>query len=60
MPDYRITVDIKDVADGDIQHFVENLEKYHGPDFDIDRGDFAVSVSKREGSSYFPHEITSE
>lgn len=45
MPDYRITIDIRNVGPGDVKEFWDTLEESFGPDFDIELGDFDISCS---------------
>lgn len=60
MSDYKITIELKDVAKGDVQGLVEHLELEVGPDFDIARGDFVVSCSEKIGDTYFPVELVGD
>lgn len=53
MSDFRITIDVKDVAKGDVRNLVAQIEVDHGDDFDMARGDFVVSVSEKQGDRYF-------
>ena len=60
MPDFRVTIEIKDVARGDIRSFVNSVFDDHGADFDAGRGDFEIHVSERQGSNYFPIDVDSD
>lgn len=51
MPDYRIRIDIKNVARGDVVSLCEDILAKWGDDFDAARGEFVVRTSKREGQS---------
>lgn len=53
MPDFRITIDVKDVAGGDIDALADDISATHGDDFDAAQGDFTVSVSQKVGSNFF-------
>lgn len=44
MPDYRITMIVKDVARGDIEGVAQSIWDAHARDLDVDRGDFALAV----------------
>lgn len=57
MPDFRITIDMKNVAKGDVVSFCENLLSEHGDNYDAARGEFVIRTSERPGQSgenYFP------
>ena len=56
MPDFRITIDVRDVAGGDIDSLAEEIEREHGDDFDAAQGDFVVTIAQKSGSSYFTRE----
>jgi hypothetical protein len=60
MPDFKIEITVKDVADGDVIDLVEAIAENYGEDFDAARGDFAIRVSKAEGSNWFPYEPGNE
>lgn len=51
MPDFRVTIDVKNVARGDIVTLCESLIANYGEDFDSARGEFAIRTAKREGQS---------
>jgi len=53
MPDFRITIDVKDVAGGDIDFLAEQIRNEHGDNFDADNGDFIIRVSQKQGENYF-------
>lgn len=49
MPDYRITIDIKDVADGDVNDLAQDIWDSHAEGLDASRGDFKLRVMRVEG-----------
>jgi len=49
--DYRVTIDVKNVARGDVISLVESILATHGEDYDAARGEFVIRTSKREGQS---------
>ena len=55
MADFRVTIEVKDVAKGDIKGLVEDILDAHGDNFDAQVGDFVVSTSVQEAGSYFPY-----
>lgn len=60
MPDYRLTIEMKDVAEGDVANLAVAIMNEHGEEYDASRGDFAITASKLEGSSYFPVDLERE
>lgn len=58
--DFRITIEVKDVARGDIKSLIEQILEEHGDAFDVHQGDFIVSAAVREGNSYFPYDWEEE
>jgi hypothetical protein len=44
MPDYRIVVDMKDVAQGDATSLAQTIIDEYGEGFDVATGDFAIRV----------------
>lgn len=57
---YRITIDVLDVARGDIQSLVSDIIAEHGNSFDIARGDFEISVSEYRDGNLFAIDIHEE
>lgn len=53
MADFRIIVDVKDVAGGDIDMLAEDIAEDFGGNFDIDSGGFSVRVQQKVGDNYF-------
>lgn len=43
---YKITIEVKDVADGDVTDLADAIWNENAETFDADRGDFVVSISK--------------
>jgi hypothetical protein len=43
---YRITIDMKDVAEGDVTDLAQQIYDDNAEAFDAERGDFVVAVSK--------------
>ena len=59
MPDFRITIEVKNVARGDIATLCAQILEDHGADFDAARGEFRIRTSERPGQSgqnYFPYD----
>ncbi len=59
MPDFRVTIDVKNVAKGDIKMLCERILASEGDDFDAARGEFRLRTSAREGQSgenYFAYD----
>lgn len=56
MPNFKVTIDVLDVAVGDIRSLVEDITDRHAESFDASRGDFSISVS-RDG---FPIDLDEE
>lgn len=54
MPDYRITIDVKDVAPGDMRALRDGILEKWGDDFDAARGDFEVQVLRCHRSASQP------
>jgi uncharacterized protein YozE (UPF0346 family) len=50
---YRLTVEIRDVSENDVTDLAQQIFDEHGAEFDADRGDFEVRVSRVEGSGSF-------
>ena len=48
MPDFKISIVVKDVTKGDVKDLITLIEDEHGDDFDIRRGDFAVTASEAD------------
>jgi hypothetical protein len=46
MPNFKVTIDVLDVAVGDIRSLVDDIIERHGESFDMGQGDFSISVSK--------------
>jgi hypothetical protein len=53
MPDYRITIDVRDVAAGDIFDLAQKIWDDHADDLDAKLGDFKIVVTKTVGSSSY-------
>ncbi len=53
MPNFRITIDVKDVAGGDVDMLAQDILDEHGANFDADNGDFTVVVSQKVGDTFF-------
>ena len=53
MADFRITIDVRDVAGGDIDALANDIRDQFGDDFDAAQGDFTVTVAQKQGTSYF-------
>jgi hypothetical protein len=51
--DYRITIEVKNVADGDVETIAQEVWDKYAEDYDANRGEFDVSVSRRENNSHF-------
>lgn len=60
MPDFVLTIDVKNVAKGDVRGLVDRIMERHGEDFDAERGDFAIRVSERHGDAFFPVDLEEE
>lgn len=60
MPDFRITIDMKNVARGDVVDFCTHLLAMHGDDFDAERGEFVIRTSEQSGENYFPFDWAEE
>jgi hypothetical protein len=43
---YKIVIEVKDVADGDIEELCQRIWDEEAEGFDAHRGDFKLSVSK--------------
>ena len=50
---YRITIDVLDVARGDVQQLVSDILNEHGDSFDHARGDFDITVSEYRDGKLF-------
>jgi hypothetical protein len=50
MPEYRIEIDIKDVAEGDVTTLAQDIWDNNAESFDAKLGDFALSIYKVDGS----------
>jgi hypothetical protein len=59
MPDFKITIIVKDVAKGDVEPLVDEIEQ-RGDDFDARRGDFVVETSQFIDGSWFPVDLSGE
>lgn len=53
MPDYKVTINVKDVAKGDIKDLVDAILEAHGESFDAANGEFVVTASERHGDGWF-------
>lgn len=53
MPDFRITLDVKDVTGGDVDMIVEDLHRDYDDDLDASAGDFAITVHQKVGDNFF-------
>lgn len=60
MPDYRVVIDVRDVAQGDIETLCEEIITQHGESFDAERGDFEVRPLVKVGDSYFALEVAGD
>jgi hypothetical protein len=60
LPNYRVTIDVRDVARGDILNLVDDIMHSHGKSFDASRGDFVITASVEEHGSYFPIDLDYE
>lgn len=50
---YRITIDVLDVARGDVKALVSDIMAEHGDSFDAARGDFDITVSEYRDGNLF-------
>lgn len=48
MPNFRITIDIKDVAEGDATDVAQEIWNTHAESLDASRGDFKIRVARVE------------
>lgn len=53
MPDFRITIDLRDVGPGDVDDLAEQIADEHGDTFDAEQGDFVVRVQQKVGESFY-------
>lgn len=53
MPDFRIVIDVKDVALGDVIGLAGDIWNVHANDLDAHLGDFKLSVVKVNGDHAF-------
>lgn len=60
MSDYRVIIDVKDVAQGDIEDLCDDILDEFGRKFDADNGDFEVRPLVKVGDSYFALEVAGE
>lgn len=49
MADFRITIDIKDVTEGDVTGVADDIWNTHANDLDAHLGDFKLSIAKVDG-----------
>jgi hypothetical protein len=48
-PDYRIVIELRDVAEGDATTIAQDIYDTYADDLDAKLGDFEMSISKVEG-----------
>jgi hypothetical protein len=53
MPEYVLTITVKDVAENDAAELAQRIWETHAADLDATLGDFDIEVSRREGGSLF-------
>jgi hypothetical protein len=53
MPNFRITIDVKDVAGGDVDMLAQDILDEHGMNFDASKGDFTIIVSQKVGDNFY-------
>ncbi len=53
MPDYRITIDVRDVTTADVTDVAQKIWDEHADDLDARLGDFKLVVTKTMGSSSY-------
>ena len=53
MPDFRLTIDVKNVAGGDVDALADDILEAFGEEFDAAQGDFVIGVTQKHGSGYF-------
>lgn len=49
MPNFKLTIEVNDVARGDMRDLAEAILSDHGDDFDSSRGDFKIEVLESVG-----------
>jgi hypothetical protein len=49
-PDYRIVIELRDVAEGDATSLAQDVWDNHAVGFDAAAGDFEVTITKVEGN----------
>jgi hypothetical protein len=57
MSNYRIVIDVRDVAKGDVAMLVQSILEDHGGDFDAARGDFTITAYETLGAGHFPLDL---
>lgn len=63
MPDFRVTIEVKNVARGDVHDLCQEILDRHGDAFDAGHGEFVVRTAERPGQSgenYFPYDWEEE
>ena len=53
MPDFRITIDVKDVSGGDIDALADSILDDHGVEFEAEQGNFTVRVSQKLEDNFY-------
>jgi len=53
MPNFRIVIDINDVAEGDATTLAQQIHDQHGESFDASLGDFKINVARISGNFAF-------
>jgi len=53
MADFRVIIEVKDVAGGDVDILVEDIERDFGEEYDAEKGDFKVYAQQKVGENYF-------
>jgi hypothetical protein len=53
MPDFRITIELKDVGPGDVDDLAREIEDDYGQIYGINDGDFVVLITQKVGQNYF-------
>lgn len=61
MPDFRLNIEIKDVALGDVRDLAEQIMDDNGDGFDAARGDFVITALEKAGENvWVPVELEEE
>lgn len=53
MPDYRMTIEIRDVALGDVRSLRDSIMEEHGDNFDAGRGDFTITAQEKLSDNFY-------